>query len=121
MLGEEASGGRKKDYKRFRLDYSRKCSRLATIEDVFNRIMDTSDPIISTLNLNSRIQKKQYKVIPKEVIQLLDVPKFDQSIYSLSESDETEKEDDSSGLTNFYECLYDMELITEEQCVEGDL
>lgn len=123
MLGEEASEGRNKDYKLFRLFHSRKCSRLATIEDVFNRIMDTSDPIISTLNLNLRIHKKQHKAIPKEVIHLLDIPKFDQSqsMDFLSESNETEKEDDSSGLTNFYESLHDTELTNEEQYDEGDL
>ena len=52
---------------------------LATIEDVFNKTVDTIDSIISTFNLNSQIQKRQYReVIYREVIYLLDILNFNQ-------------------------------------------
>ena len=49
QLSEEAQESRNKDYKRFRLHHSRKCSRYATNEDVFKRLMCTSDPYISSI------------------------------------------------------------------------
>ena len=48
MFGEEASEARNKDYKNFRLFHSRKTSRKDTLRDLFYRVMDTSDPIISS-------------------------------------------------------------------------
>jgi len=41
------------------------------LTDVFQRALDTSDPIISSLNLNRRIQKHKRLAPPLEVIQLL--------------------------------------------------
>lgn len=58
MLGEEASEARNKNYKQYRRDHSRKNNRTANLTDIFNRIMDTSDPIISSLSLDSRLKKK---------------------------------------------------------------
>lgn len=40
---------RNKDIKRFREDFSRKCSRENTMHDVFNRLMVTSDPYIFSI------------------------------------------------------------------------
>lgn len=51
MLGEEASEARNKDYKRYRKDHSRKHSRKTNLEDIFYRVMDTSDPIVSSISL----------------------------------------------------------------------
>lgn len=71
MLGEEASEARNKDYKNFRLFHSRKTSRKDTLKDLFYRVMDTSDPIISSMSLTSRINKKKILVLPREVLDLL--------------------------------------------------
>lgn len=60
MLGEEASEACNKDYKNFRQNHSRKMNRTTTLTDVFYRLMDTSDVIISTINLNSRLHKKNF-------------------------------------------------------------
>lgn len=70
MLGEDAAESRNKYYKTFRLSHSRKFSRAANLNDVFMRSMDTSDPIISSLSLNSRICKRKRLAIPKEVVDL---------------------------------------------------
>lgn len=74
-----------------------------------------ADPIISTHNLNLRIEEKQYRTFPKEVIYFLDVSKFDQTF---SKTDEVDKEDNSSNFTNFYKNFYNTELSKEEQCNE---
>lgn len=46
-LSEEAQECRNKEYKYYRIHHSRKCSRLATNEDVFHMTMISSDPYIS--------------------------------------------------------------------------
>lgn len=76
MLGEEASEARNKNYKQYRRDHSRKNNRTANLTDIFNRIMDTSDPIISSLSLDSRLKKKDnYRFLKKFEIFLLTLQK----------------------------------------------
>lgn len=71
MLGEEASEARNKDYKNFQLFHSRKTSRKDTLKDLFYRVMDTSDPIISSMSLTSRINKKKILALLREILDLL--------------------------------------------------
>ncbi|KAK5648056.1 hypothetical protein RI129_002948 [Pyrocoelia pectoralis] len=52
---------RNKDYKRYRLDHSRKCSRVSTNEDVFHTLLYTSDPYITSL-------RKSYRKMSKELL-----------------------------------------------------
>ena len=47
-----------KDFKKYRESFSRKCAREKTIEDVFQRMMITSDPFISSLGKCSKAKKK---------------------------------------------------------------
>lgn len=49
QLSEDAQESRNKDYKMYRLHHSRKCSRLATNEDVFKRLLCTSDPYVTSI------------------------------------------------------------------------
>lgn len=46
FLSEEAQEARNKDYRKYRLDHSRKCSRISTNEDVFHMLCTSSDPYI---------------------------------------------------------------------------
>lgn len=70
-FGEEGAESRNKFYKSDRLHHARKCSRAKNFEDVFQRAMDTSDPIISSLNLEKRIKKQRRQCLPTEVLELL--------------------------------------------------
>lgn len=74
MLAEEAAEARNKNYKNYREFHSRRHSRNATLEDMFLRAMDTSDPQISTTSLKSRIIKQVKIPLPPAVIDLLAVP-----------------------------------------------
>ncbi|XP_032305754.1 uncharacterized protein LOC116654574 [Drosophila ananassae] len=49
----------------------RKCSRIDNICDVFHRAMDTSDPIISSVNLDRRIHNPKKMKLPPEVLDML--------------------------------------------------
>jgi hypothetical protein len=59
QLSEDAQEARNKDIKRYREDFSRKCSREKPMEDVFYRLMVTSDPYISSIR--KLPQKKKLK------------------------------------------------------------
>lgn len=62
---------RDKVYKADRLHYSRKISRTANLLDVFNRAMNTSDPLISSIGIASRISQGKHIKFTSDVLQLL--------------------------------------------------
>lgn len=114
MLGEEASESRNKHYKNYRLSHSRKHNRLCNIQDLFNRVMDTSDPLISSMNLSSRLQKSSKRKqlpLPAEVCNLLALPKLNSDSESDTDADELE---DVSGLQETFELLDEVQLTDEE-------
>lgn len=89
MLVEEASESRNKDYKNYRLSHCRTFNRKANIEDMFYRAMDSSDPIICSINLQSRNKKKVLK-LTQEVRNLLVIPQENKTCNSNIESDNGE-------------------------------
>lgn len=54
QLSEEALEARNKDIKRFRTDHTRKTSRTATNTDLLHRLLETSDPLISSKRENPK-------------------------------------------------------------------
>lgn len=70
-FGENASEARNKLYKRDRIAHARKDTRKNNMTDVFNRAMDSSDPLISSLSLSAREKYRKREKLPEEVIQLL--------------------------------------------------
>lgn len=69
QLSEDAQESRNKDYKKFRLHHSRKCSRTATNEDVFHTLLCSSDPFISCLR---RQHTPKHIELDEEALNLLD-------------------------------------------------
>jgi hypothetical protein len=69
---EEAQKSRNKDLKYFRRSHSRKISRSPKNEDVFNLLLVSSDPLISSLR---KLPKKATKTYLPEALNLLDIPK----------------------------------------------
>lgn len=70
MLSEEAQEARNKDMKKYREQFSRKCSRRKTNEDVLRRLLCSSDPIISSLR-RVTVQKTNFS---PEAIKLFKAP-----------------------------------------------
>lgn len=70
QLSEEA---RNKDFKSYREHFSRKCSREKSNEDIFNRFLISSDPIISNM---SKHYEKKISVLPQQVLDLLLLPEI---------------------------------------------
>ncbi|CAH0563057.1 unnamed protein product [Brassicogethes aeneus] len=59
LLSEEAQEARNKDYKKYREHHSRKSSRLNTNTDLFHRLLETSDPYLSSIRIEPRKKKTQ--------------------------------------------------------------
>ena len=70
-FGEEASEARNKFYKRDKEFIARKNSRINNLEDVFNRAMVSSDPVISSISLQYRLKRRHKLTLPSEVIAML--------------------------------------------------
>lgn len=70
-FGEDAAESRNKIYKSDRLHHARKTSRIDNLFDVFHRALDTSDPLISSLRLNTRVHQRKRLTLPPEVKELL--------------------------------------------------
>lgn len=68
QLSEDAQEARNKDYKNYRYYHARKCSREATNRDVFNRLLFTSDPYISSIR--HQVDKPTLD-LPEEAMELL--------------------------------------------------
>jgi len=71
MLEDTQESCNKYNIKKFREDFSRKCSRTKTMEDVFLRLLVASDPFISSLR---KLPQKKLKSLSPEAVQLLISP-----------------------------------------------
>lgn len=67
MLAEEAAECQHKHLKKSRTHHARKASREENLHDVFIRAMNSSDPLISSLNLGKRLQNKSNLEYPEDV------------------------------------------------------
>lgn len=86
QLSEEAQEARNKDFKKYRENYSRKCSREKCNEDIFNLMLVTSDPVITSYR---KLPKKQLNRFPKEVYDLIIPPNIhSSSIFNTDDDDD---------------------------------
>lgn len=60
-LSEEALEARHKHFKLYRSSFARKFSRVATNQDIFNRLWVTSDPIINSIRKKRNIAREHSK------------------------------------------------------------
>lgn len=97
MLSEEGEEARNKHYKRDRIFHARLISRTLNLNDVFCRALETSDPLISSLNVNIS-KKKSRNDLPEEVRAMI-----------FSENDEEVQDN----VQDVYEFLDDMEIPNE--------
>jgi len=64
QMSEDAQESCNKYIKKFREDFSRKCTRTQTMEDVFLRLLVTLDPFISSLR---KLPQKKLKSLSPEI------------------------------------------------------
>lgn len=93
-FGEDAAESRNKVYKSDRLDHARRTSRRNNLFDVFNRALDTSDPLISSLRINTRVNQRKRLTLPPEVIALLSCEDLPETFEDLPETTDSEENTD---------------------------
>lgn len=96
FFGEGAAECRHKIYKADRLHHARRNTRINNLLDVFNRAMDTSDPLISTTFLNRRIQKRTLSTLPPEAIDLLCCCEPTEELHHKEQDDEINESEEAS-------------------------
>jgi hypothetical protein len=96
QMSEDAQECGNKYIKKYRTDFTRKCSREKTMEDLFSRLLLASDPYISSLR---KLPCKKLKSLLPEAVQLLTAPSISTSEGSSSyfpvESTDCESSDSS--------------------------
>lgn len=95
QLSEEAAEARNRHFRLFRQNFSRKFSRVSCNQDVLNRLLLTSDPVITGMR---NISRKKSKPFLKETLEmLLPMESYAESYggNEASESDSEETADDS--------------------------
>lgn len=93
QLSEEAAEARNKNFREYRQRYSRKCSREACNLDVINRLLLTSDPIITGLR---PLPRKKTKSFLKETIDMLLPPEQKYSFPDIVERNISSNDEDGS-------------------------
>lgn len=91
-LTEEAQEARNNDFKRYRENNSRKCSREKSNMDIFNFFLLSSDPVISS---KRKLCKKKLQSLPKQAINLLDLPAPNVQPLHSNQNDNDESDDNS--------------------------
>ncbi|XP_037051794.1 uncharacterized protein LOC119085483 [Bradysia coprophila] len=128
VLAEDASESCNKLYRHNRLFHARKNSRKNNLEDVFNRALDSSDPIVASFGLQNRQKSRFRKNIPHDVLSLLQAPDEPASrCYEEGDTedlDATEMDINEDGLTeDFTETLDRLHLEEDhhyEECDDDD-
>lgn len=59
QISEEAAEARNKHIRQYRLNYSRKFSRVECNMDVLNRLLLTSDPLLTSMRKNINLKKNR--------------------------------------------------------------
>jgi hypothetical protein len=101
MFGEEGSESRNKIYRHDREHHSRQSSRLKSLTDVFNRAMDSSDPIIAncfTSNFKEKIDETCSETVDRFLVNDEEINLFfaeeDEDEHSTYQIDEENEEND---------------------------
>lgn len=69
QLSEEAQESRNKDIRRYRLQFTRKTSRIQTQKDLVRRLLISSDPYICSLRKTSKIKRRD---LTSDILNLLE-------------------------------------------------
>nr|XP_022912276.1 probable ATP-dependent RNA helicase ddx56 [Onthophagus taurus] len=109
-LSEEAQEAKNKQVRRFRECHTRKCSRLQTNEDLFKRLLLSSDPFISNFYKEC---SERYKNMNEDMKNLLIL---DESL----EEKEGKEEDDDDEESEEEKDNNDEEVNIEEQDLENE-
>lgn len=107
VLGEDAAESSNKYYRHNRQFHARKDSRENNLKDIFQRALDSSDPLVAGCSAQKRLNSRSRKALPTEVLDLLkdaEIPDTTAGL-ELMEQVEEEETDDFDGLEEFSKYL----------------
>lgn len=92
QMSEEAAEARNKHFRNYRQNYARKCSRKSCNMDVINRLLLSSDPLLSSIRSKP---PKRNKTFSKESLEMLVAPCIDKNFENdkLSDLESSSDED----------------------------
>lgn len=90
QLSEEAQEARNKHFRMYRENYARKFSREQCNRDIYNRLLLSSDPLISSISIKQRRRKKISKSFSPETLDMLLPTKPDSASPESSEDEDLE-------------------------------
>jgi len=93
-LSEEAAEACNKEYKRLRLHHTQKSSRINTNTDLFQMMLVSSDPLISSLQKTCKKKIYEPNLTSPEVKSLLDFEFEHEENFSNSDTDSTDENSD---------------------------
>ncbi|KAG5887587.1 hypothetical protein JTB14_025746 [Gonioctena quinquepunctata] len=88
---------RNKDIRKFRGEFSRKCNRVKTNQDIFYRLLISSDPIITS---HRSLPKRKREIIPADVLNML-LPELMSSPEEIATADDSELSSNSEDEGNW--------------------
>ncbi|GBN29086.1 hypothetical protein AVEN_36737-1 [Araneus ventricosus] len=96
QLSEEAAEARSKHFRSFRQNLARKFSRLSCYEDVLNRLLLSSDPVLTDMRPTMRKKSKSFL---KETLEML-LPMEFSEVLDEEDSDRKETDNDINDLSS---------------------
>ncbi|CAH2088845.1 unnamed protein product [Euphydryas editha] len=90
QLSEEAAEARNKHFRLYRLNFSRKFDRVKCNKDIINRLLLSSDPLLSS---NRKQPRKRSKTFCSETLSLL-LPENEKEEIDTDNDDENDDESD---------------------------
>jgi len=125
VMSEEAGESRHKFFRKDREIHSRKIGPKETMTDIYTRALATSDPVLSSFRLESRLKRKKRLVLPVEVLNMLLIPAEPEPLDSNpvlpnldallgDSSDDEGEEEDATGLVDMFAQLDRLTLEPEE-------
>lgn len=118
-FGEEAAESRNKHYKYDRLNHARKTSRKTNLLDVFNRALDMSDPLVSSISVKKRVEQKSRMQLPREVVDMLLTPEIPEDLKVNTRRIESEEESEEESSEE--DCLETIDYLVLSEAYQREL
>lgn len=110
QISEDAQEVRNKDIRHYREHFARKNSREATMQDIFNRLLITSDPLISSLTKNHLRKSKSLTPAALELLSVRTDNSSDESYSVLTDAIAYDYQaDDSDNSSDNRDLDYDLD------------
>ena len=92
LTNEEASEANNKVLRSFRMHHSRRTSWRDGVQDLFNRLMDVSDPVIQENVRRSSLRSSARRPLSRQILDLLKAPEVDSTVIQDEEQENSDND-----------------------------